>query len=92
MNFGLTEILFAIVAVIAAYLGFTTGRKVERPKAIQEGKDQATQEIKTQAMEQTFERVTAANEAAAAVESRTPERVRVEASQDPNNRGRVQRP
>ena len=92
MTFGIEQILFAIVAIVAAYLGFTTGRKVERPKAIQEGKEQATREIQTQSMEQSLERITAVNEAGTAVERRSPDVVRDEAGRDPNNIGRVQRP
>lgn len=92
MTFGVTEILFAIVAVIAAYLGFSTGRKVERPKAMQEGKEQAVREIQSQTTEQSLERVSAANEAGAAVERLDANGVREQASNDPNNLGRVQRP
>lgn len=92
MNIGLEQIIWFVVAGVIAYLGFNTGRKVERPKAMEEGRKEATAAIKTQITEQTFERVAEANEAGAAVERRTPDVVRDEASADPYNRGRVQRP
>jgi hypothetical protein len=86
MSFGVTEIVFAIVAIVAAYLGFTTGRKVERPKAMKEGAEKATNEILQQTTEQTLERVTEAAEARNAVERTPDDELREQASQDPNNR------
>lgn len=86
MTFGIEQILFAVVAIIAAYLGFATGRKVERPKAIQEGKEQATREIQTQAMEQSLERTVQAVEARNSVERMSDDQLSDYARKDSNNR------
>jgi len=86
MTFGITQIVFALVAVIAAYLGFTTGRKVERPKALKEGAEKATNEILQQTTEQTLERVTEAADARNTVERTSDDQLREQARQDPNNR------
>ena len=92
MNIGLEQIIWAVIAAIIAYLGFRTGRSVERPRAIQEGKEQAYRDVEVQSKEQAFERVNAATEAGADVERRSADVVRDEAGSDPYNRGRVQRP
>lgn len=86
MTFGVTEIVFAVVAIIAAYLGFSTGRKVERPKAMKEGAEKATNEILQQTTEQTLERVVEATEARNAVERSSDDELRQQASEDPFNR------
>lgn len=86
MNIGVTEILFMIVAAVATYFGFTTGRKVERPKAMKEGHDKALESFKTQSTEQVLERVTVAVEARTAIERMPDDELREQAHKDPNNR------
>jgi len=86
MNIGIEQIIFMIVAAVAAYLGFTTGRKVERPKAMKEGAEKATREIQTQATEQSLERVTQAVEARSSVERTPDHELSEQARSDPNNR------
>lgn len=86
MTFGITQIVFALVAFIAAYLGFTTGRKVERPKAMKDGAEKATREILQQTTEQTLERVTEAADARNTVERTPDDELREQARKDPNNR------
>lgn len=86
MTFGVSQILFMIVAAICAYMGFTTGRKVERPKAMKEGRDQALNEFKQQTTEQVLERVTHAVEARTTIERMPDDELREQARTDPNNR------
>ncbi len=92
MTLGLEQILWAVVAAVIAYMGFRTGQKVERPRAIQEGKEQAYRDVEAATTKHTLEKVNAANQAGAAVERRSADVVRDEAGRDQNNLGRVLRP
>jgi len=91
MNLSPELIGAAITGLVFLIIGFFVGRPIGKSEGKKEGAKEATIEIQAQTQEQSLERITAANQAGAAVEHLDADGVRNAASEDSNNRGRVQR-